>query len=155
MEQSFSILVFDQDDPSTLKNVTEAIQEYQSVVLPCSSAEAVLFAIQHRAVDAVILNLRKPFEQAFRFLAQIKTKAPKVEVIFVSPFDEETRWLWIEAIQRGAYEFLPKPLDLLELKRNLLQATEKHHPVKFRKFPPAESMKDLTAKARKRFTAGS
>ena len=37
MEQSFSILVFDQDDPSTLKNVTEAIQEYQSVVLPCSS----------------------------------------------------------------------------------------------------------------------
>jgi len=150
MEQSFSILVFDQDDPSTLKNVTEAIQEYQSVVLPCSSAEAVLFAIQHRAVDAVILNLQKPFEQAFRFLAQIKTKAPKVEVIFVSPFDEETRWPWIEAIQRGAYEF-----DLLELKRNLLQATEKHHPVKFRKFPPAESMKDLTAKARKRFTAGS
>ena len=112
MEQSFSILVFDQDDPSTFKNVTEAIQEYQSVVLPCSSREAVLFAIQHRAVDAVILSLQKPFEQAFRFLAQIKTKAPKVEVIFVSPFDEETRWLWIEAIQRGAYEFLPTPLEL-------------------------------------------
>jgi DNA-binding NtrC family response regulator len=155
MEQSFSILVFDQDDPSTLKNVTEAIQEYQSVVLPCSSGEAVLFAIQHRAVDAVILNLQKPFEQAFRFLAQIKTKAPKVEVIFVSPFDDETRWLWIEAIQRGAYEFLPKPLDLLELKRILIQATEKHHPVKFRKLPPAESVKDLTTRARKKFTAGS
>ena len=149
MEQSFSILVFDQDDPSTLKNVTEAIQEYQSVVLPCSSGEAVLFAIQHRAVDAVILNLQKPFEQAFRFLAQIKAKASKVEVIFVSPFDEETRWLWIEAIQRGAYEFLPKPLDLLELKRVLLQATEKHHPVKFRKFPPAESVRDSSLKVRK------
>ena len=81
MEQSFSILVWDQDDPSTFKNVTEAIQEYQSVVLPCSSVEAVHFAIQHRAVDAVILNLQKPFEQAFRFLAQIKTKAPKVEVV--------------------------------------------------------------------------
>jgi len=137
MEQSFSILVFDQDDPSTLKNVTEAIQEYQSVVL---------FAIQHRAVDAVILHLQKPFEQAFRSLAQIKTKAPKVEVIFVSPFDDETRWLWIEAIQHGAYEFLPKPLDLLELKRILIQATEKHHPVKFRKLPPAESVKDLTTR---------
>jgi len=149
MEQSFSILVWDQDDPSTLKSVTEAIQEYQSVVLPCSSAKAVLFTIQQKAVDAVILNLQKPFEQAFRFLAEIKAKAPKVEVIFVSPFDEETRWLWIEAIQRGAYEFLPKPLDLLELKRILLQATEKHHPVKFRKFPPAESVKDSTAKVRK------
>jgi hypothetical protein len=30
MEQSFSILVFDQDDPSTFNNVTGAIQEYQS-----------------------------------------------------------------------------------------------------------------------------
>jgi DNA-binding NtrC family response regulator len=150
MQQSFSILVWDQDDPSTLKNVTEAIQEYQSVVAPCSSAKAVLFAIQHRAVDVVILNLQKPFEQAFRFLSEIKTKAPKVEVIFVSPFDEETRWLWIEAIQRGAYEFLPKPLDLLELKRILIQATEKHHPVKLRKFPPAESVRDLTPRVRKR-----
>ena len=86
MEQSFSILVFDQDDPSTLKNVTEAIQEYQSVVLPCSSGEAVFFAIQHRAVDAVILNLQKPFEQAFRFLAQIKTKTPKVDAGLMSSY---------------------------------------------------------------------
>jgi DNA-binding NtrC family response regulator len=146
MEQSLSILVFDQDDPSTLRNTMEAIQEYQSVVLPCSSAEAILFVIKHRAVDAVILNLQKPFEQSFRLLAQIKANAPKVEVIFVSPFDEETQWLWIEAIQRGAYEFLPKPLDLIELKRMLLQATEKHHPVRFRKFPPAESVKDFTPK---------
>jgi DNA-binding NtrC family response regulator len=155
MEQSFSILVFDQDDPSTLKNVTEAIAEYQSVVLPCSSAKAVLFTIQQKAVDAVIVNLQKPFDRAFRFLAEIKTKAPKVEVIFVSPFDEETRWLWIEAIQRGAYEFLPKPLDLLELKRVLVQATQKHHPVKLRKFPPAESAKELTARVREKFTTGS
>ena len=86
MEQSISILVWDQDDPFTLKTVIEAIQEYQSVVLPCSSAEAVLFVIKQRAVDAVILNLQKPFEQSFRLLAQIKAKAPKVEVIFVSPF---------------------------------------------------------------------
>ena len=67
MEQSFSIVVWDQDDPSTLKNVTEAIQKYQSVVLPCSSAEAVLFALQHRAVDAVILNLRNLLNRHFVF----------------------------------------------------------------------------------------
>ena len=83
----------------------------------------------------MVLNLQKPFEQAFRFLSEIKTKAPKVEVIFVSPFDEEARWVWIEAIQRGAYEFLPKPLDLGDLKRILVQVTEKHHPIKLRKIP--------------------
>jgi hypothetical protein len=41
------------------------------------------------------------------------------------------------------------------LKRILIQATEKHHPVKFRELPPAESVKDLTTRARKKFTAGS
>jgi len=145
MKQSLSILVWDQDDPSTFKNVAEAVQEYQSVVFPCSSAAAVLFVIQQRAVDAVILNLQKPFEHAFHLLSEIKTKAPQVAVIFVSPFDEETRWLWTEAIQRGAYEFLPKPLDSQELKRILVQVTEKHHPVRPRKFPPAESVRNVTS----------
>ena len=34
MEQNCSILVWDQDDPSTLKNVIEAIQEFRSVCNP-------------------------------------------------------------------------------------------------------------------------
>jgi DNA-binding NtrC family response regulator len=144
-----SILVWDQDDPLTVKGVTEAIDEYQSVLIPCSSAEAILFNLQHKAVDVVILNLQKPFKDAFDLLSEIKTEAPQAEVIFVSPFDDETRWLWIEAIQRGAYEFLPKPLDLPELKRILVQATEKHHPMKLLKRPPAESWRDVTARKRK------
>ena len=150
MQETISILVLDQDDLLTAKKVTESICEYQSVVIPCSSAEAILFTLQHKTVDVVILHLQKPFENAFHLLSGIKTKAPQVEVIFVSPFDDETRWVWIETIQRGAYEFLPKPLDLPELKRILVQATEKHHPVKLRKRPPAESVTDVAAKARKR-----
>src|SRR5262245_31316732 len=153
MERVLSILVWDQDDPLTVKRVTEAIEEHQSVVIPCSSAEALPFAIQHMTVDLVILNLQKPFERAFQVLSQIKTQAPEVEVIFVSRFDDEARWVWMEVIQRGAYEFLPKPLEVPELKRLLVQATEKHHPLKLRKRPPAESVKDLTAKGRKRKAA--
>ncbi len=86
---------------------------------------------------------------AFQLVSEIQAQAPQVEVIFVSPFDDdETRWAWTETIRRGAYEFLPKPLDVSELKRVLLQATEKHHPLRFRKFPPADSVRHLTAKAK-------
>ena len=140
MEQAVSILVWDQDDPLTVKEVAEAMQEYQSVVIPCSSAKAIVFTIQHKTVDVVILSLQEPFENAFDLLSEIKTKAPQVEVIFVSPFNDETLPVWMETIQRGAYEFLPKPLDLLELNHLLVRATEKHHPVKLRKRPPAESV---------------
>src|SRR6266850_7644034 len=154
MRQNISILVLDRDDPFTAKKVAEAIEEYQSVVLPCSSAEAILFTIQHKTVDAVILNLQKPFEKAFHLLSEIKAKAPHTEVIFVSKFDNEVLWVWMEVIQHGAYEFLPKPLDLPELNRLLVQAAEKHHLLMLRKRPPADSVKHLAVQARKR-TASS
>ena len=149
MTETIAILVLDQDDPLTAKRVTEAIDEYQSVVIPCSSPEAILFTIQHKTVDVVILNLQQPFEKAFRLLSAIKATATQVEVIFVSRFDDETLWIWMEAIQRGAYEFLPKPLDLRELKRILIEVTERHHPLKLRKLPAAESIKELTSRAHK------
>jgi DNA-binding NtrC family response regulator len=149
MEQPVSVLILDQDDALTARKVAEALEEYQSVVIPCSSPEALLFTVQHKSVDVVILSLQKPFEQTFHLLSEMKTKAPRVDVIFISKFDPETLWIWVEAIRRGAYDFLPKPLDLPELKCILVQAIAKHHPLKLRKRPPAESIKGVTVKAQK------
>ena len=73
------------------------------------------------------------FDEDFRTLAEVQIKAPHAEVIFVAQFDDEMLRGWMEVIQRGAYEFLPKPLDREELKHHLLRATEKHHPVDPRK----------------------
>jgi DNA-binding NtrC family response regulator len=97
----------------------------------------------------VILGLSKPFDTCLSVLNKIKAIAPHVEVIFVSLFDDESLWLWIEVIQRGAYEFLPKPLDALELQRVLIQATQKHHPVTELKMPPAESITNHSNKVPK------
>ena len=145
-----SMALMPQDDPRTVHRVAEAIEEYQSVVIPCSSATAILFTLQHKTVDVLILNLQKPLQDTFQLLSEIQAEAPQVEVIFVSPFDDdETRWAWTETIRRGAYEFLPKPLDPSELSRVLVQATEKHHPIQLRKRPPAASVRDMTANARK------
>ena len=103
LPRAVSILVWDQDDPWTVHKVGEAVEEYQSIVKPCSSAAGLLSTLQHKAVDVVILNLEKPLENAFQLLSEIQAKAPQVEVIFVAPFDDdETRWLWTETIQRGA-----------------------------------------------------
>src|SRR5262245_52797583 len=155
MRRNISILVWDQDDSLTLKNVTEAMQAYESVAEACWSAEEVLFATQQKTVDAVVINLQEPCENAFQLLSEIKIQAPQVEVVFVSPFDEETRCLWTEAIQRGAYEFLPKPLDPLELESVLVQAVEKHHAVKQRKRPPAASLVNLQARRRAASSGGN
>jgi len=148
MQDILSVIVFDPDDPLTLKRVSEAIKEYHSEVIPCSSPQAILDSIQEKTVDVIILVLEKPFEKAYELLSQIKAGVAEVEVVFVSRFDDET--LWIEAIQRGAYEYLSKPLDLSELKRILVQATEKHHSVNVVKRPPADSVNGRRAGAEAR-----
>jgi DNA-binding NtrC family response regulator len=97
--------------------------------------------IVERRVDVAVLNLSRPFEKSFRLLAEIQSKASQTEVIFVAQFDEQMLRAWMEVIQRGAYEFLPKPFDREELKHHVVNAAEKHHPVELRKRPPSESVK--------------
>lgn len=122
----FLVAIFDWEAPATVWSVTDALSQYQSVVLPCTSEEAVQAVIVHRRVDVVVLNLRRPFEKSLRLLSDIQGKAPQMEVIFVAQFDERMLRAWVEVIQRGAYEFLPKPFDREELKHHVVHAAEKH-----------------------------
>ena len=130
MQETLSILVAD-EERSTVDKVIDAIKDYPSQVISCWSREAVLDTVlQNQTVDVVLLDFQQPFEKSFELLSDLKAVAPQSEVVFISKFDEEK--LWLEAVQRGAYDFLAKPLDSSELKRILLQATKRHHPVKAR-----------------------
>lgn len=74
--------------------------------------------------DVIIIDLHHPVEACFGLLATIKRMCPRTEVIFLSRWADED--LWIESIQRGAYDFVPKPLDRRELHRILTNAIEKN-----------------------------
>jgi DNA-binding NtrC family response regulator len=156
MRHNISVAVFDPKDPATFNSVAEALKEYQSVVTPFASEAALRAAITRRQVDVAVLSLEKPFKEAFSLLREIQSKAPQAAVIFVARFDDEMLWAWMEVIQRGAYEFLPKPFDSEELKYQLLRAVEKHHPAQLRKCPPAESLKSSNGRSTRRTaTAGA
>jgi DNA-binding NtrC family response regulator len=145
MRQMVSVAVFDRDDPLTLKSVRDALKRFQALVIPCGSAVALREILLQCHLDVVVLSLDKPFEEAFSLLSEIQVRSPQTEVIFVAQFDDEMLRAWMEVIQRGAYEFLPKPPDPDELEHHLVRAAEKHHPVELRKRPPAGSVKDLNA----------
>jgi len=134
MKDTISIVVCDPDDPLTVGIVAEALKEYQSILIPCASRDALSAAIECQPVDVAVVNLQKPLEEAFCLLSEIQMKAPRVEVIFVAQFDDEMLRSWMEIIRRGAYEFLAKPLDPAELKHQVVRAAEKHHPLQKR--PP-------------------
>jgi len=145
MNHTVSIVIFDPEDPETLKSLSEALMEYDSVLIPYASEETLRAAIGHQPVDVFVLKLERPFEQAFDLLSEIQMRAPQAQVIFVAQFDDEMLWAWMDVIQRGAYEFLPKPLDAEGLKLHVVNAVKNHHPLRIRKRPAAESVKRLDA----------
>jgi DNA-binding NtrC family response regulator len=63
--------------------------------------------------DIVLINLNGSAESCFNLLAKIHRVCPKAKVIFLSNVND--LHLWIEAIQLGAYDFLPKSIDADQL----------------------------------------
>ena len=123
----------------------EGLAEVDCEIISCASEEVLLSTIESSRVDVLVINLEKPFERSFRLLSDIQTKAQETEVIFVAPFDNDTLWAWMEVIQQGAYEFLPKPFDVEEVRYHFIQVSRKHHSLSLRKQPPVGFAKDLNS----------
>lgn len=79
--------------------------------------------IDNSPFDAVLIDLSEPAERFFELVSFVKERSPETEVIFASTLREIQ--LWLEAIQRGAYDFIPKPLDRRELHRIVQSAVGK------------------------------
>jgi DNA-binding NtrC family response regulator len=146
MQRAALIMVVD-SDPLTAEKVTEATRDYLCEVVAYSSLESMLEALDKKnpVVDVIVLNLERPFEEAFELLPKLKTRFPETEIVFLTRFDDET--LWVEAIQRGAYDLLPRPLDPVELSRILLCAVERHQTVLTIKRAAPSSITDNKARA--------
>jgi len=111
-------------DPEDRDTFSDALQAEAYEIVFCDSLDAADLRLFDRPFDACIIELDDPAETCFDLLATIKNNRPLTEVIILSRLADEE--LWIESIQRGAYDFLPKPLDHKELQRIVKNAVEKN-----------------------------
>ena len=146
MQDAISVVIVD-PEPHTAERVSQATAAYLTQITTYPSVSLMLEALAGgTSIDVIILNLERPFEEAFDLLRSLKAKLPNVEIVFVTRFDDET--LWVEAIQRGAYDLLPRPIEVSELARILLHAVEKHRgKLRVMKRHRSESMQLVEAKA--------
>jgi two-component system, NtrC family, response regulator len=91
-------------------------REYQ--VLQAGSAEEAFGLFEQHRPKAVTLDLGLPpdpdgFEEGLRILSGILQRGPDTKIIVLT--GNEERNVALEAIQRGAYDFYQKPVDLAEL----------------------------------------
>jgi DNA-binding NtrC family response regulator len=105
----FRLLVVDADPE---------LREIRSGLLPADSCECVFeespdkieeILPQQAPFDTILVDLFSPVEGIFELISAIKGKYPNTEVVFTSRLTDEESW--VEFIQRGVYDLLPKPMD--------------------------------------------
>jgi two-component system response regulator AtoC len=116
------ILIIDDDD--ALRESLELILAAEGyAVLSANDGEAALEVIEQHAVEVVLCDLRMPGLDGFDLIPQISRKIPGVPIILMSAHGTDD--LAVEAIQRGAYDYLAKPFQPAEIRLTLLKAHER------------------------------
>jgi len=119
-----AILVVD-DEITVCKSIRSAlVQENYDIDLALSGEEA-LQKEQAKKYDVMIVDLMMPGISGLDLLKSIKTTSPSVQVIMVTGYPTMKNTL--QAMQIGAFDFLPKPFlpaDLRNLVAKALAAGE-------------------------------
>ena len=102
------ILIVD-GEPSLHQKIVHLLGDPAHRVETTPSSELDLKALQEKAYEVVVLDLRKSRSQGFRLLKRILQAQPWISVIMVAKKAGETARQ--KAIQRGAYFYLAQPLS--------------------------------------------
>jgi DNA-binding NtrC family response regulator len=108
-EQCKGVLLVVDDEP--LKRVTLQIEltEAGYQVHEASDARAAVRLLAARSVDVVITDVRMPEIDGFQFLETIKGQSPDTQVLLMTAFGSVDAA--VQAIKRGAYDYLTKPFN--------------------------------------------
>jgi DNA-binding NtrC family response regulator len=107
-----SILVID-DDPLVGKTLSSHLSRKGFEVLLAENGEEGLQKYGESSPDLVILDIRLPDKDGLEVLGKIKEKSKDASVIIMTAYDDMKTT--VEAVKLGAFEYLVKPLDYVEL----------------------------------------
>jgi two-component system response regulator AtoC len=107
-----SILVID-DDPLVGKTLSSHLSRKGFEVLLAENGEEGLQKYGESCPDLVILDIRLPDKDGLEVLGEIKEKNKDACIIIMTAYDDMKTT--VEAIKLGAFEYLVKPLDYVEL----------------------------------------
>jgi len=107
------ILVVD-DEPSIRTAIVATLETAGANVVAVSSGSGAREACRRRAFDVAIVDVRIGDENGIDLLAALLAEAPWLKVVVVTAFASID--LAVSAIQRGAFNFLPKPFTPEQLR---------------------------------------
>jgi NtrC-family two-component system response regulator AlgB len=105
---------------ATLRTCLEALG---CQVVEAASAEAALVAVAHQPLDLAFLDLRLGAANGLDLLPQLLHEDPTLDVVVVTAY--ATFDTAVEAVQRGARDYLPKPFTPAQIRQVLERTRER------------------------------
>lgn len=130
---AYSVLLID-DDQAFASTLSRGLQREGWQVRCAADSVSALAAVADAAPAAVLLDLRLGSENGLQLLQQLRQQLPQARIVMLTGFGSIATA--VEAIKRGADDYLVKPLPLAELRQALQPTVTPSDPV------PVESAED-------------
>jgi two-component system, NtrC family, response regulator AlgB len=101
-----TLLIID-DDPSVRRTLRLTLETMGHNVAEAASSAQALELLGHRLFDLAFLDLRLAREQGLDLLPELLRLAPALHVVIITAY--ATIETAVEAMRRGAFDYLPKP----------------------------------------------
>ncbi len=121
---SARILVVD-DDPAVGALLTELLTKAGHQVAAVGTGAAAIAASKTEPADVLLVDVRLPDLDGLAVLQAVQAEHPEAAVIVMTAFG--TVELAIQAIKAGAYDYVPKPFKLEEVRLAVQRALERKH----------------------------
>lgn len=117
-----NVLIID-DEIGMCETLEDILEEHNFAAESAYDGKTGLKKIKKKKFNAVILDLKLPDLNGIKVLEKIKKYSPETEVVIITAY--ATLENAVEAINKGAYSYITKPIDVNELINFLKKAIEK------------------------------
>ncbi len=118
-----TVLILD-DEPNTIKVISAILKKEGYDVHPARSAEEALDKVTRTAFDAVISDYKLPGINGIQFIDALNEKQNDIPVVMLTAYGTIEKA--VEAMKKGAFNYLVKPLNPEELITVIREAITKH-----------------------------
>ncbi len=122
-EESQSRVLLIDDESDLLESLSKALERRNMSVSIAPDGERGLAQANTRVFDVVVLGMKMPGMGGLPTLIRLKETHPLTEVIVLTGHPSSAQA--VEAMRRGAFDFLTKPVDVAELVRRIHDAVER------------------------------
>lgn len=119
MEHSILIV---EDEKMVREGLVRALSNIYRTYQASNGAEAVEVLNNNSDIKVIVSDLKMPELDGIELLEKIKTYNQKIDVIFVTAFYSIESA--VDAIKKGAFEYMTKPVDLKKLEQTIKNAIE-------------------------------